>query len=645
MTKAEMLDFLKDKLSLGEIEPLVYCSPENWSKDLVECFDGHRLIVRSSCDDEDNDGNSNAGKYDSVVTDYDDVDEAVKEVVSSYPPGDGHHVLIQKYLDPLLTGVAFTRSASGAPYYVINYSEESTDTVTSGRGGKTFVCYRKTIPDDLKMAEVVAAAQEIESVLGTTSLDIEFCFAPNLKILQVRPLSVDDEIDFLPLDQIEIKSVYSVMTDWNPAEIIGIVPSETSLNLYRRLVTDHAWSVRRFDYGYRDMRNTPILTSFLGRPYIDVPVSFESLIPADLSETVAQRLLDHYLQVFRDNPSLHDKVEFEIIASCLTLDDKKLQRIGFSVGSIRDALLDITNRMIGDMLCDSEDLSLLEGEFDGNLYDICVQHGTIPFSGLARLAFVGVEFLKSAVDPSQFNSFLSSIDTISSQIALDAYRMPKEDFLQRYGHLRPDMYNPRSISYRRGYDDYFSNVQPPPKRDVSFQRPNLDKRLKSAGFCFGTDQLFDFAERSIQMREYSKFLFSKCVDRILDLCEDKPASSKLLLPEVILSPRDVYQFHHLQSLPNYITRKSVRAVCADVTGDVKGKVVFIESADPGYDWLFSKGIAGLVTKYGGVNSHMAIRCHELGIPAVLGCGDKYDQWKTWNNITIDCEREAVFPDQ
>ena len=37
--------------------------------------------------------------------------------------------------------------------------------------------------------------------------------------------------------------------------------------------------------------------------------------------------------------------------------------------------------------------------------------------------------------------------------------------------------------------------------------------------------------------------------------------------------------------------------------DFSNKIIFIENADPGYDWLFGLGISGLVTKYGGANSH------------------------------------------
>ena len=32
-------------------------------------------------------------------------------------------------------------------------------------------------------------------------------------------------------------------------------------------------------------------------------------------------------------------------------------------------------------------------------------------------------------------------------------------------------------------------------------------------------------------------------------------------------------------------------------------------------------IKGLITKYGGVNSHMAIRCAELSVPAAIGVGE------------------------
>ena len=69
---------------------------------------------------------------------------------------------------------------------------------------------------------------------------------------------------------------------------------------------------------------------------------------------------------------------------------------------------------------------------------------------------------------------------------------------------------------------------------------------------------------------------------------------------------------------------------------LRGSILFLPSADPGYDWIFSKGIAGLVTMYGGVNSHMAIRAGELSIPAVIGVGENL--YNHYGNAKGACHR-------
>ena len=72
------------------------------------------------------------------------------------------------------------------------------------------------------------------------------------------------------------------------------------------------------------------------------------------------------------------------------------------------------------------------------------------------------------------------------------------------------------------------------------------------------------------------------------------------------------------------------------------KIIVIESADPGYDWIFSHDIKGLITKYGGANSHMAIRCAEFNIPAAIGSGNRlYDTILKAHSIEIDCNSEMV----
>jgi phosphohistidine swiveling domain-containing protein len=120
---------------------------------------------------------------------------------------------------------------------------------------------------------------------------------------------------------------------------------------------------------------------------------------------------------------------------------------------------------------------------------------------------------------------------------------------------------------------------------------------------------------------------------------------QIKMPSMIVSPESIYGFYLLDEEPNYITNKSVTSDVvnlSEATRNYFGKIVFIQAADPGYDFLFSKKIGGLVTQFGGANSHMAIRCAELGIPAIIGVGEKnFTEWSKYKRMTIDCLKRQV----
>ena len=117
----------------------------------------------------------------------------------------------------------------------------------------------------------------------------------------------------------------------------------------------------------------------------------------------------------------------------------------------------------------------------------------------------------------------------------------------------------------------------------------------------------------------------------MDLAEEGRRSVALAeaikLSYLIRDKRDIYVVPLHRSAPNFIGDARVEGQTilldslASTSSDLFGKVVCIENADPGYDWIFTKGIKGLVTKFGGANSHMAIRCAEFGLPAAIGCGE------------------------
>ena len=70
----------------------------------------------------------------------------------------------------------------------------------------------------------------------------------------------------------------------------------------------------------------------------------------------------------------------------------------------------------------------------------------------------------------------------------------------------------------------------------------------------------------------------------------------------------------------------------------------MENADPGYDFIFNYQIKGLITKFGGANSHMAIRCAEFNLPAAIGCGEQiFESLNDYSgNIKLDCIKNQII---
>ena len=66
-----------------------------------------------------------------------------------------------------------------------------------------------------------------------------------------------------------------------------------------------------------------------------------------------------------------------------------------------------------------------------------------------------------------------------------------------------------------------------------------------------------------------------------------------------------------------------------------GEVLVADKTDPDWEPIMKKASA-LVTKQGGRTCHAAIIARELGIPAVVGCGDAIDTLQDGQEITVSC---------
>jgi adenylylsulfate kinase-like enzyme/phosphohistidine swiveling domain-containing protein len=765
-TKAETLERLAPVLRSAAILPQVRFSVAEWRGDpqsilkriAASEWGSAKLVVRSSAKNEDSSSESQAGKYTSVtgVAGAAAIPPAVERVIASYG-GNGcqdDQVFVQPMLvDVSMAGVAVTREPHGAgPYFVVNYDDYSgrSDLVTSGTAEKlkTFVCLksrRDGIPS--RLLPVLDLLRELESLMDRDGIDVEFAVDKNgvLYLLQVRPLvlkrpltnstaidaaatEIAQKVALLTRPHPYLhgnRSVFGVMPDWNPAEIIGLKPRPLALSLYRELITDSIWAYQRNNYGYKNLRSFPLLMSFHGLPYIDVRVSFNSFIPRDMRPDLSERLVNHYIERLLAQPTLHDKVEFEIIFSCYTLDLPErllaLTKDGFSkndIAEITGLLRNLTNKIINNQdglwRQDREKVDKLVERLprihDSSIDKIsrvywlledCKRYGTLPFAGLARAGFIATQFLNSLVttgvlDSSGHAAFMSDLETVGSQIGRDFARLTKDEFLARYGHLRPGTYDILSPRYDEEPDLYFDwsarrqQHSTAPRFLLSVSQLRLiEGLLKEHGIEHDILSLIHFIKGGIEGREYAKFVFTRSLSdalclikqigqehglstedcSFLDIADIRSLYSEsgsvaarlkasvaegrrrhnltrqIVLPPLISSADDAFAFHLPSIHPNFITKQRVTAPVSTIDDSpeaIKDTILFVPSADPGFDWIFSRGIAGFVTQFGGVNSHMAIRASELAMPAVIGAGEAlFGHWKKADKICLDCGNQQV----
>ncbi len=767
-TKAGTIVSLEKYIKKAKIPKSFFFTVKEWGEDcknikekIFNYFGESSLIVRSSCKKEDKINCSNSGAFLSVQCVKKNVlEDSINKVIKSYKRiEEDDEILIQPMLKNVISsGVAFSHDPNTfSPYRIINWSEGSdTTTVTSGVGGKVWQQAAKSpYKPPKKISRILDLVEELLTLFKNVPIDCEFAVTEEktesiLWLLQVRPLVLRNppESEFDQEKRLEIvtkkiekgmepqtflmgrRTVYGVMPDWNPAEILGIRPKPLALSLYRELITDSIWAYQRHNYGYRNLRSFPLITHFFGLPYVDVRLSLNSFIPRDLDDKISGKLVDYYIDRLLGQPTLHDKVEFEIVYSCYTLDLpnrlKNLDKFHFSMSDQKDiafSLRNLTNRIIdnenGLWKNDVKKIGTLKERRDQLLnstsdliervywlLEDTKRYGTLPFAGLARAGFIAVQMLQSLVSVGVFSkddyeSFMASLSTVSGQLSRDKIKLDKKIFLSKYGHLRPGTYDILSPRYDDAQDLYFDWT----KKDAGIERQEkfsltlsqmkeITSLLKSHHLSTDAVSLLDFLQTAIEMREMSKFQFTRNLSDSLSLMatvgenygitrEDiafadirafkelhittvDPKSLllstidegkkryeetlKISLPPLISSPKDIWGFQWPNSEPNFVTQKQITSDVVKYNSfddiDIKkleGSIICIPSADPGFDWLFSHQIQGLITAWGGVNSHMAIRAGELGLPSVIGAGELfYKRWSNAKRLHLDCCSRKVF---
>jgi hypothetical protein len=783
-TKAETLERLSPLLQTGSVPDLWYFTLAEWSADpggvmgrIQQRFGSSSLAVRSSAYHEDTAAESMAGAFRSVLrvdgSCRDSLRRGIEEVLESYHSTHPHNqVLIQRMLSHVvMSGVLMTHDlTNGAPYYILNYDDESgrTDVITGGTDvNKSLVVHRDTPADFIespRVGAVLSLARELESLTGgRTPLDIEFAQTSDgtVHLLQVRRIAVQRNWNravrtriseaLEQLDQFLIEhskprpglpgatTLLGQMPDWNVAELIGTEPGTLALSLFRNLISDGVWQEARAAMGYRPVPDEPLVVSLAGRPYIDVRNSFSSFLPEGLPQAVENTVVNAWLERLAEHPEFHDKVEFQVAQ---TVFDFAFEQNLFSryPGMLApaehaqyvDALRRLTVRNVdpspeGSLAQALKRIAILENHLVSwplpdpplrrafGLLAACRQYGSRPFAMVARHAFMAEAMLRSAIERRMWSNdrleaFKRSLATPAGLMAADFSsvvqgRLTPETFLKRYGHLRPGTFDILSPRYDQR-DDLFRDTLASARsvdrtEDRTFtltaeERGAFAQLLKEIRLPLSPEQLFVYAAQAIVGREHAKFVFTRplsdAVENIAewgecigltredlahlslhDLAEtlttpvtrdretwfQELAQSRrtyaremrgLHLGYIIRSGQDLYVVPQHRGAANFVTSKRLEGAPIRLTNrmtgatDLFGKLVCIECADPGFDWIFTKGIAGLITKFGGANSHMTIRCAELGIPAAIGVGESlFERLALAQAVELRCDEKLVRP--
>ena len=761
-TKAESLYFLKknEKKLLIKVPNFIYFTKKAYIKNskkifskIENTFKKKKIIIRSSSLQEDNINQSYAGKFksfDNLSVKYEVVIKYINKVIDDFK-NKNDQVIVQEFISkPELSGVIFTRNINNnSPYYTINFDRSGfTNLVTSGSFNplmQTIIIKRGTKNSKFFNREL-KLIKKIEMLFKNDRLDIEFCVKKNiLYVFQCRPLKKTSIIDDEKFDQALVNVVKKIkkikseipdlcgktthfanMSDWNPAEMIGVKPSPLSISLYSELITDEVWAKQRSDYGYQDVRPNPLMINLAGSPYIDLRVDFNSFLPADLPNQIKEKAVNYYLKKIKENQSLQDKIEFNLIETCYDFNTKKnlLKFLSKKEANVYTKnLRNLTNKIINNkspiLGREISKIKILNNKIEilkkSKLSEIqkiffyindCKKFGTLPFAGTARAAFIATKILRSLVDINilderDLENFYQSIPTVTKQMQSSYIKLKnnkkKNSFLKTYGHLRPSTYSISSRNYLENFKEYFpKNI----KKEKSLIRrmqltQNKERKinliLRKHGLKVNSKDFLKFASKSISYREYTKLIFSKSINEIflnliklskeikiprddleyisiknfinyyrgvevqklktslIEEIKKNKISAKLLnlieFPEFIASEKDIYFYEQKSMKGNFITNKIVSGEIISLKEIKKysllnNKIVLIENADPGYDFIFSYKIKGLITQYGGSNSHMSIRCLELGIPAIIGIGKKdYKLISTKNYIVINSKQK------
>jgi len=493
--------------------------------------------------------------------------------------------------------------------------------------------------------------------------------------------------------------VLADMSDINPRELLGGNAKPLNISIFRHMFADRSVEAARAEMGYAPL-HIGLLREVEGKPYISLRASAYSMRPQGISESTYDKLVGIYQNDVAQNPDLQDKVEFKVyLTNARQVPEFMHKHGGQFTGAEQHEItsaLEAFDNKLGERInsyCTSYEATMqgyqaktaqLPGASLAQTLDI-LQEGTTLFVKTARLAFYKKAYYDNVYGAEATAAALVGLDTPSERLRHDLLSYAKGDvsvgeLSREYGHLRPGQMDVFAPAYRT---DIARNLNL-----ASYSHMSADEIAAQAPAKPRLPLHEDEAELRLLFaaRENVKHEFMRAYDHLSGLVlaqgkalglkpeqlgqlslgdlvayEQDPSlkaslvakatvpqnAQRLLLPSVLTPQTDLRCLEVDTKKGTFFTQKQVEAMPLVVTDDnlqqltaaqVQGKILIMDHADPGYDFLLLYKPAGLITRIGGPASHIAIRVNEIGLPACIGSGINPEGIDCSKTYMLDCQR-------
>lgn len=180
---------------------------------------------------------------------------------------------------------------------------------------------------------------------------------------------------------------------------------------------------------------------------------------------------------------------------------------------------------------------------------------------------------------------------------------------------------------------------------------------EQAKFCLSDPEVLKLADWVMKIEEYYSNKYGKWTPMDCEWAKDGEINELFIVqarPETIHSQKDHSKVITYKIVEPYEEREKKRVVEGIAVGDKvafgkvrilhdledaknfqAGEVLVTDMTDPDWEPIMKKA-AAIVTNKGGRTCHAAIVARELGVPAVVGCGNATELLENGDEVTVSC---------